>query len=97
MGAPNYNDAMEARFKLEFSGTKTYWSNQETMRTFINDILTPYLERRKAELSLPPHQKNLWQIDVWSVHRSKESGGWMHTNHPKILVDFVPGGCTGVH
>ena len=97
VGAPNYNDAMESGFKLEFSGTKTYWSNQETMRTFVNDILAPYLERRKAELLLPPHQKSLWQIDVWSVHRSKEFQGWMRTNHPKILVDFVPGGCTGVH
>ena len=21
----------------------------------------------------------------------------MHTNHPNIMVDFAPGGCTGVH
>lgn len=89
VGAPNYNDAVEAGFKLEFSGTKTYWSNQETMRTFVNDILAPYLERRKAELLLPPHQKSLWQIDVWSVHRSKEFRGWMRTTIPRsLLISF---------
>ncbi|KAH9955279.1 hypothetical protein BGW80DRAFT_1112687, partial [Lactifluus volemus] len=32
--SPNYDNAMKARFKFEFSGTKTYWSNQETMRAF---------------------------------------------------------------
>ncbi len=95
--SPNYDDAMEAGFKLVFSGTKTYWSNFETMCAFVNNILAPYFERTKRELLLPPQQNSLWQIDVWSVHRSKEFRRWMHTNHPNIIVDFVPGGCTGVH
>ncbi|KIJ90508.1 hypothetical protein K443DRAFT_49010, partial [Laccaria amethystina LaAM-08-1] len=105
--SPNYNNAMKAGFKLEFSGTKTYWSNQKTigmltvtffgpslMRAFVNDILVPYFNRRKAELRLPIEQKSLWQIDVWSVHRSEEFRQWMRVNHPKVVVDFVPGGCT---
>ncbi len=44
----NHSDAMDAGFKLEFSGTKTYWSNQETMCVFVNDILVPYFDGRKA-------------------------------------------------
>lgn len=95
--SPNHSDAMKAGFKLEFSGTKTYWSNQETMRAFVNDILAPYFDGRKAELRLPIEQKSLWQIDVWSVHRSTEFREWMRANHPNIVMDFVPGGCTGVH
>jgi hypothetical protein len=95
--APNYDDALKARFKFEFSGTKTYWSNQETMRAFVNDIFTPYLDERKVELGLPIAQKSLWQIDVWSVHRSEEFRDWMCIKHPNIIIDFVPGGCTGVH
>lgn len=70
--SPNYADVIDAEFKLEPSGTKTYWSNQQTMRRFVDDILTPYFERRKVEFSLPTEQKSLWQIDVWSVHRSDE-------------------------
>ncbi|KAF8238063.1 hypothetical protein L208DRAFT_1244129, partial [Tricholoma matsutake] len=27
----NHNEVIEAGFLLEFSGTKTYWSNQQTM------------------------------------------------------------------
>ena len=95
--SPNYDDAMKAGFKFEFSGTKTYWSNQETMRAFVNDILAPYFDGCKIELGLPIAQKSLWQIDVWSVHRSEEFRDWMHTKHPNIVIDFVPGGCTGVH
>jgi len=63
---------LKAGFKLETSGTKTYWSNQEKMKTFINNILAPYFNKKKLDLKLPPSQKSLWQIDAWSVHRSKE-------------------------
>jgi hypothetical protein len=40
--SPNYDNAMKAGFKFEFSGMKTYWSNQETMHAFVNNILAPY-------------------------------------------------------
>jgi hypothetical protein len=91
-----YDDATAAGFLFEFSGTQTYWSNQKTMKNFVNKILAPYFERTKKELGLPPQQRSLWQIDVWSVHRSQEFRDWMHENHPFISIDFVPGGCTGV-
>jgi hypothetical protein len=92
----HYKDAIDAGFRFEFSGTDTYWSNQRTMRDFVDHMLAPYFERMKVKLGRPPQQRSLWQIDVWSVHRSKEFLDWMRTNHPTILIDFVPGGCTGV-
>jgi DDE superfamily endonuclease len=94
--SPNYDAAIAAGFRFEFSGTNMYWANQQTMRQFVNHILAPYFEETKAQLGLPPTQCLLWTIDVWSVHRSKEFLDWMRAQHPKILVDFVPGGCTGV-
>jgi hypothetical protein len=94
---PNYDNAMKARFKFDFSGTKTYWSNQKTMRAFVDNTLAPYFTSRKVELGLPIEQKSLWQIDVWSVHRSEEFRDWMHVNHLNVVIDFMPGGCTGVH
>ena len=93
--APNHVDCMNAGFKFKSSNTKTYWSNQKTMQNFVNDILAPYFDGVKVRHNRPPTQKSLWQIDVWSVHRSKEFRGWMHKNHPTIYVDYVPGGCTG--
>jgi DDE superfamily endonuclease len=66
------------------------------MRIFVDEILAPYFDRMKVQLDRPENQRSLWQIDLWAVHRSAEFLGWMHENHPTILVDFVPGGCTGV-
>jgi hypothetical protein len=95
--APCMENIKNAGFRLEFSGTKTYWSNQQTMRDFVNHILSPYFNRTKQRHNLPMSQKSLWQIDVWSVHRSEEFRSWMKKNHPTIILDFVPGGCTGIH
>ena len=95
--SPHYQDALDAGFQLICSGTDTYWSNQQAMKLFVNNILAPYYDRKKTDLGFPPSQKSLWQIDVWSVHRSDEFHKWMKGNHPTIIIDFVPGGCTGVH
>jgi len=94
--APHYHDLMKTGCLLEASGTTTYWSNQETMRSFVNKILAPYFDKEKIALHLPPSQKALWSIDVWSVHRSNEFRNWMKKMHPTIILDFIPGGCTGV-
>jgi len=93
----NHNKVIKADFLLEFSGTKTYWSNQQTMWSFVDNILTPYFDVEKVKLNLLPCQKALWQIDIWSVHHLKEFHNWMSKHHPQICLDFVPGGCTGVH
>jgi hypothetical protein len=66
------------------------------MKTFVIHILNPYFSATRIELGLSPDHKALWQIDVWSVHRSKEFRAWMKKNYENIIVDFVPGGCTGV-
>ena len=91
-----YAEAVAAGFRFEYSKSKTYWSNQRTMRLFVDHMLAPYFERTKIQLGRPANQRSLWQIDVWSVHRSDEFLSWMHDQHPTILIDFVPGGCTRV-
>lgn len=94
--SPNFGDLVSNGFILQESGTATYWSNLETMKTFVNKILAPYFEETKARLKLPPSQKSLWMIDVWSVHRSQEFRDWMRDRHENIILDYVPGGCTSV-
>ena len=94
--SPHYNDVINAGMRLEFSGTQTYWSNLAMMKSYVNNILHPYFQSVRERLGLPPTQKALWQIDVWSVHRSKEFRDWMSENYPTIILDYVPGGCTGL-
>jgi hypothetical protein len=95
--ARHYANCIEAGFRLVPSEKKgNHWSNQQTMRHFVNEILAPYFDAQKALISRPQSQKSLWIIDVWSVHRSEEFMSWMRDKHPTILIDFVPGGCTGM-
>ncbi|KAE9395696.1 hypothetical protein BT96DRAFT_1043228 [Gymnopus androsaceus JB14] len=94
-GSPEYREAIELGFLLEYSGTGTYWSNQKTMQTFVDKILAPYFDREKEQLGLRTTQMSLWTIDVWSVHRSEEFQTWMNKTHPTISLDYIPGGCTG--
>jgi len=46
--APDYQAAKVAGFCFEYSKTKTYWSTQETMHFFVEEILVPYLLEQKA-------------------------------------------------
>ncbi|THU81984.1 hypothetical protein K435DRAFT_610801, partial [Dendrothele bispora CBS 962.96] len=94
--SPFYQEAKELGFCIEPSKTKTYWSTMETMKSLVNDIISPYFERKKRELNIenPGEQRSIWKIDCWSVHKSKEFLSWMKTTHPNIIVIFVPGNCT---
>ncbi|CAE6435116.1 unnamed protein product [Rhizoctonia solani] len=41
-------------------------------------------------------QKAILLIDCWSVHRGAEFRTWMRMNCPRVILMFIPGGCTGV-
>ena len=59
----------------------------------VDEITVPYFSKQKAKLGLPETQKPIWQIDVWSVHRSKEFHDWMKAHHLNIIPDFVWQAC----
>ncbi|KAF8059060.1 hypothetical protein FPV67DRAFT_1379277, partial [Lyophyllum atratum] len=88
--ARSMKEALDAGFLFETSKTATYWSTQETMKNFVEKILCPYYESVIKRDNLRPDQRRIWQIDCWSVHRSEEFMDWMGTNHPEIIVNFVP-------
>ncbi|CAK5283597.1 unnamed protein product [Mycena citricolor] len=94
--ARGFTNLVEAGSRFVFSGTSTYWSNIDTMKSYVNEILAPYFDRRKVELKLPPSQKSIWAIDVWPVQASSEFRGWLVENHPSIAFHYIPGGTTGV-
>jgi hypothetical protein len=94
--AKHYNTSQAASFRFKYSDTTNYWSTQKTMRDLVDNIIVLYFSEQKAELGLPETQKSIWQIDVWSVHRSHEFRVWMKENHPDIIMHYVPAGCTGV-
>ena len=95
--APHFNDLVNLGVRMEYSGTTTYWSNHKTMRLWVDKILAPYFQETKRKLGLRPDHRSLLQWDLWSVHHSDEMRDWMKKNNPIIILDYVPGGCTGLH
>ncbi|KAI1782135.1 hypothetical protein LXA43DRAFT_855832, partial [Ganoderma leucocontextum] len=89
----SYAEAAELKFRLELSNTKTYWSTLSTMKSYVIFILAPYFDHWREHYERPT-QKCIWNIDVWSVHRSESFRTWMKTEYAWIIIIFVPGGCT---
>ena len=81
---------------FDWLGNDCYWLTMHTMKIYVNDVLAPYFTAAKKELGLPEIQLSIWQIDCWSVHRSKEFRVWMAAEHPNIQLEYVPNGCTGI-
>ncbi|KIJ38219.1 hypothetical protein M422DRAFT_146807, partial [Sphaerobolus stellatus SS14] len=83
-------------FLLELSKTNTYWSTEETMKNWVINVLVPYFLHKKKKLGLPEDQECLWQLDIWAIHRSLQFRNWMRRQYPWIILEYVPGGCTGL-
>ena len=88
-------EADKLGFIFEHSGTRTYWSNLKTMKSWVMNVLEPYWRSKMVELNVP-NQECILQLDVWKVHRSREFTGWMAEHYPWIILEFVPAGCTGI-
>ena len=91
-----HTQATNTGFQFEYSGNQTYWSTQKTMRSLVDNVITPYFSEQKEKLGIAETQKSIWQIDIWSVNRSKEFCEWMKKSHLNIIIHYVPAGCTGV-
>ncbi|QRV77888.1 DDE superfamily endonuclease [Ceratobasidium sp. AG-Ba] len=74
----------------------TYWSTLSTMQSYVNEHLAPYFRNQICIHDLPANQRCVFQIDCWALHRSAEFRNWMSTNYPWIVLQYVPGGCTGL-
>ncbi|KAF9520676.1 hypothetical protein BS47DRAFT_1286982, partial [Hydnum rufescens UP504] len=90
-----YNCAIQLGFHFESSMTDTYWATLDTMKLYVQCILVLYFLSEKESLQLPDNQECLWQIDIRPVHTSIDFWGWLHTNFPWIILEYIPGGCTG--
>ena len=65
------------------------------MQRWVSKILVPYWKVKMEEFKLE-EQECLLQLDVWAVHRSQEFRDWIQNTYLWIILDFVPGGCTGL-
>ena len=89
---PVTDESKEARVHITHS--ENYWSNQETMRQWVTEVLMPYAGRRILEHNRPKDDHIVLVLDVWSVHISQEFREWIKKEHPRIHLVYVPPNCT---
>ncbi|TFY81041.1 hypothetical protein EWM64_g2978 [Hericium alpestre] len=60
----HWKRVQELGFLLEPSGNDTYWSTMDTMKSYVNYILTPYFAKAHTAHGDPEDQLVIWQIDA---------------------------------
>ena len=89
--APGYAEAVALGFRFEFTCTSTYWSTEETMKSYVKYTLVPYFEKQKSKMGKAPTQPCIWQLDCWSVHIAISFRTWMAETYPWIILELCPG------
>ena len=76
--------------------TSNHWSNLDSCKAFVENILQPYKLKQIEILGLPIHTPLIWLIDCWSVHTSTMFITWLKLAHPLVKTIFVHANCTSV-
>ena len=61
--------------------TPNHWSNEEKSIELLEEIVFPYLSRKRAELNLPDDQKTLLIFDVFKGQKTQRILDLMVENH----------------
>ena len=70
--------------------TNNHWSNEESILRYIDNIILPYISRRREELQ-PPDQKALVVMDYYAAHRTDSLKQKLIDNN--IEYHYVPVAC----
>ena len=90
---PPHTDASRtAGFHL--TKTQNHWSSQASMQEWCKHILVPWRDKMIQEHNLPNNAAVALQLDVWSVHISKEFREFVGKDHPYIRLVYIPPNCT---
>ena len=65
---------------------KNHWSNLKTTQDYFEHILASRVDDDQYWVAY---------IDCWKIHKSKAFLDWARAKYPKLLILFVPAGCTG--
>jgi hypothetical protein len=79
---------------VHLTHSENHWSNQQTMKDWITEVLVPYAARAAARHTLPADSHMVLVLDVWAVHKSEEFRKFLRMHHPNIHLVFVPPNCT---
>ncbi|KAK7016186.1 hypothetical protein VNI00_018970 [Paramarasmius palmivorus] len=74
----------------------SHYSTLKTMQEWVTNIFQPYVRSIiESDPTLEDDQKAILYIDAYPVHTSKAFHEWICTQHPNIILLYVPQNCTG--
>ena len=74
---------------------RSHFSTLKSMIEYVEGIIIPFVDYVVKEDHLPVDQKFILLIDVYPVHAGKEFHDYIHVKHPRCILIFIPGNCTG--
>jgi hypothetical protein len=79
-----------------FACTNTHWSDHATSIELVKHILGPWLQKKKAELSLPSNQPAILIVDCWWGWLHQEFRDFLKKQYPTIKLVYVPPNTTPI-
>ena len=77
------------------AGNKTQWTNESTLRLWVDKIVWEEHKARCEERGCDPMlAKSIVNIDCYPVHISKEFRAWMKAKYSMLCLVYVPPKCT---
>ena len=84
----------DVEFPKEFDVTFTpnHWSNEEKSKQLLDNVIFPYLKKKKYDLGLPGDQKSLLIYDVFTGQTTKNIKEYIEEND--CVIVYVPNNMT---
>jgi sulfur relay (sulfurtransferase) DsrC/TusE family protein len=90
---PETQESKEAH--LHMTHSENHWSNLETMKQWVDDVLLPYAARSCQKHNLPRDSHIVLVLDVWKVHIGEEFRRFLRGEaYSHIHLVYVPASCT---
>ncbi|KAF4590471.1 hypothetical protein EYR38_009772 [Pleurotus pulmonarius] len=78
------------------SSPRSHFSTVKNMKEWVLEIVIPYRLSIVERDGLPDDQKIILYIDCYPVHTGEEFRAWLRSEHPYIILIYVPANCTGI-
>jgi hypothetical protein len=83
------------RSDLLLAGNKTHWTNESTLRLWVDEIVWPAHKKDcKKRGADPAVAKSIINIDCYPVHISKSFRTWLKNRYIQFCLVYVPPNCT---
>jgi len=73
--------------------TPSHWSTEESMKRYVDTIISPYMAGQRERLGLQENQKGLAIFDVYKAQRTESV--LTKLQEANVIPVFVPASCTG--